>query len=91
MSEDLTTCLRNCDAACCRAPRRVRPTMAEVARIRELRPGVRPLDEDGWLAQEDGRCVFLGETNLCGIYAHRPQTCRFFEVDGQACRQARGW
>ena len=44
--------------------------------------GVRCLDQRG-----DGACVALdAATQLCTIYADRPQTCRDFNRGGALCR-----
>ena len=45
--------------------------------------GARCMDQRG-----DGACVALDPaTQLCTIYADRPQTCRDFDRGGNLCRQ----
>lgn len=40
------------------------------------------------LAHTEG-CAFLGENQLCGIYASRPEVCRRFESGSEQCIRAR--
>ena len=48
--------------------------------------GVRCMDQRG-----NGACVALdAATNLCGIYAERPQTCRDFNRGEALCRKILG-
>ena len=34
------------------------------------------LDQDGHYVLHEAPCAFLGEDNICSVYAHRPQACR---------------
>jgi Fe-S-cluster containining protein len=48
------------------------------------RDGVRCMEQHG-----DGACVALDPaTQLCTIYARRPQVCRDFQRGGSLCRRA---
>lgn len=38
---------------------------------------------------ETGKCVHLGAGNLCGIYTHRPDACRYFPPGSECCLFAR--
>jgi Fe-S-cluster containining protein len=36
----------------------------------------------------EGICIHLNkETRLCGIYDHRPQACRDFQIDSNKCKK----
>ena len=37
----------------------------------------------------NGKCTHLGAGNLCGIYEHRPNACRYFPAGSECCLFAR--
>ena len=85
-------CIACC--ACCRSPRRVKPTPEDVEHIRDYweEKGLKItsfVDDHGWIVHRDYRCLFLLSDGHCAVYEVRPEACMMFDVGGEACEAAR--
>lgn len=85
----LAVCAQQCHAQCCRAPGFVRMDTEEMRRLKRLNPAVKVVHDgkgaagdDLWLMEFSARvgaCLFLNQqTNLCTIYAQRPDGCAHY-------------